>query len=205
MQTDRPRPSTSIHCSPRYSIGDGVAFRLYPEERRIFEFCDYGALLHECARVGARSVLEFGPGISTLALVESGAEMIRTCEYQDRWIAQAAELLRGHPHVSVHRYCNEPVVKMQDDPGNEFDLAFVDSPLGVPSRGAVRHPEQEDCNRLNTVLYALDRSPVVLLHDAKREGEAATLARVAAMRHRVEMIDTRKGIARIVRRGAACA
>lgn len=180
-----------------------MSFRLYPVEHRIFEFCDYGALIDECHRVDARRVIEFGPGISTLAMVEAGVERIHTYEYQDRWFAQARELLRGHPHVSVHRYRNEPEVAVRGQSEMKFDLAFVDSPLGVPSRGSVRHPGQEDCNRLNTVLCALVLAPIVLLHDAKRDGEAATLARVVAMGHLVEVIDTRKGIARI-ERGVAC-
>lgn len=177
-------------------------FQLYREQHRIFEFDDYGALVAECRRVKARSILEFGPGISTLALIESGAERIATCEYQDRWLVQAGELLKAHPHVSVHRYWNEVPVRVDGLTRKSFDLAFVDSPLGTPSRGAVRHPGEEECNRLNTVLYALDCAPVVLIHDAKREGESYTLCRLIAEGHTVDHIDTRKGIARIVRKPA---
>lgn len=177
-------------------------FQLYREQQRIFEFDDYGALVMECNRVKARSILEFGPGISTLALIESGAERIATCEYQERWLVQAGEMLKGHPHVSVHRYWNEVPVRVDGLTRKTFDLAFVDSPLGTPSRNSVRHPDQEECNRFNTVLYALDCAPVVLLHDAKREGESYTLCRLIAFGHKVEHIDTRKGIARITRRAA---
>jgi hypothetical protein len=179
-------------------------FQLYREQSRIFEFDDYGALLGECQRVGARNILEFGPGISTLALIESGAERVVTCEYQDRWLASAQELLKGHPQVSVHRYHNEIDVRVSGlASGKEFDFAFVDSPLGSPSRNVIRHPGQEECNRLNTALFALDRSPVVVMHDAKREGEGYTLARLAALGHRITLIDTRRGLARIERAAAA--
>lgn len=175
-----------------------MEFRLYKEEHRIFGFDDYGALLAEC--IGAKSILEFGPGISTLALIESGAERVVTCEYQDRWFVQAVERLKGHEHVSVHRYLNDPVVLVDGLPLRQFDLAFVDSPLGQPSRGAVKLRGEEDCNRLNTVRFALQRANTVLLHDAKRDGEGNTLHRVSADGYRVEMIDTVKGIARITSR-----
>jgi hypothetical protein len=174
-------------------------FALYHDERNIFSFDDYGALLAECRRINARTILEFGPGISTLALIESGAERIATCEYQDQWIAAAQERLKGHRQVSLHRYRNDAEVSVNGLCRARFDLAFVDSPVGQPSPRSVTHPGQEECNRLNTVLYAISRAPVVLLHDAKREGEGYTLARVAAAGHAVTMIATRKGIARIER------
>lgn len=178
-------------------------FALYSEERRIFSFDDYGALLEECRRLGARSALEFGPGVSTLALIEAGLDRIDTCEYQDRWLTLAAEAFRLHPQVTARRYVNDPAVEVEGLPeGQRFDVAFVDSPLGLPSRNALELPGQEGCNRLNTALFALARAPVVLLHDARRPGESGTLARLAAAGHGVTMIETRKGIARIERRPA---
>lgn len=174
-------------------------FDLYREESRIFEFCDYAALMQECRRVKAQSILEFGPGISTLALIESGAEKIVTCEYQDRFYVQAIERLKGYPVAKVIRYLNQPIVQV-DGLSRRFDFAFVDSPLGVPSRGAVEHPGQEGCNRFNTMICALRHAPVVLVHDAKRDGESETLRRLAAIGHGIEMIDTRKGFARVTRK-----
>lgn len=175
-------------------------FDLYRQEKAIFTFDDYNALLEECRTRNANRVLEFGPGISTLALIESGCGAILTCEYNDRWFNSAHELFKGRPEVSLLRYRNDPEVSVAGlAPDDTFDLAFVDSPIGIPSRGTVRHPGQEDCNRLNTVLFALERAAVVLLHDAKRPGEEMTLSRVAASGHAVSMIDTRKGIARIER------
>jgi hypothetical protein len=176
-------------------------FRLYNEERRIFSFEDYGALLTECRRLKVRTSLEFGPGISTLALVEAGAAVV-TCEYSERWLNGARELLKGYSEVRVLRYFNEPEARVEGLAAAEtFDMAFVDSPLGLPSRGAVRHAAQEECNRLNTVLFAIERAPVVLLHDARRPGEQETLKAVIAAGHSVSRIETRKGIARIERRG----
>lgn len=175
-------------------------FALYTEEKRIFGFEDYGALVDECKRISARTVLEFGPGMSTFALIEAGCQRIATCEYQEKWLNEAVERFKPYSHVSVHRYANHVDVEVEGLSRMSFDLAFVDSPLGQPSRNHVKLPAQEECNRLNTVLYALDCAPVVLLHDAKREGEGYTLARVAALGHRISMINTTKGIARIERR-----
>jgi len=176
-----------------------MTFALYRQEKAIFTFDDYGALLEECRRRNANRVLEFGPGISTLALVEAGCGAILTCEYNDRWFNSANELFKGQPSVSLLRYRNDSEVSVEGlRPDDQFDLAFVDSPIGMPGH-AVRHPGQEDCSRLNTVLFALQRAPVVLLHDAKRPGERMTLNRVAASGHAVSMIETRKGIARIER------
>ena len=48
-------------------------FRLYPREEHFCSFADYGAILDTVRRLDAKRVLEFGPGHSTLALVEGGA------------------------------------------------------------------------------------------------------------------------------------
>ena len=170
-------------------------FKLYTQERSIFGFADYGALLTEVRRVGARSALEFGPGASTLALIEGGCESILSFEHDARWLASAREQLAAFPHVRVERYENLPELRPL---GAEFDLAFVDSPNGEEKR-RIRHPGQADCARFNTVLAALQAAPLVLLHDARRPGEQATLRRVEAAGCRVSMIDTPKGIARIER------
>lgn len=177
-------------------------FKLYSQEHRIFEFVDYAVLMDECRRVKARSVLEFGPGSSTMAFIEAGCDRVVTCEYQDRWLNAAVEKLKSYPQVSVHRFVNKLDVEVHGVSRNDFDLAFVDSPLGAEARSYVALDGQEGCSRLNTLLYAIDRAPVVLFHDAKREGEQLSLQRVAEMGHRVEMIETPKGFARITRKAA---
>lgn len=177
-------------------------FRLYSEEKNIFTFDDYGALIDECRLIGARTVLEFGPGISTLAFIEAGCQRIATCEYQDKWIEKAKTDFTSCPQVSVHRFKNAVDVEVSGLSRRDFDLVFVDSPIGSESRSFVPLEGQEDCPRFNTLVYALRCAPVVLLHDAKREGEQRTLTRIAEMGYSVEMIETVKGIARIVRKAA---
>lgn len=175
-------------------------FDLYREEKRIFEFADYGALLDECRRFKPRCVLEFGPGVSTLAFVEAGCTRIATCEYQERWIGVAQERFKDFPQVTLHRFVNAVDVVVHGLSRKEFDLAFVDAPLGGEARSRMLLPGQEECSRFNTLLYAIARAPVVLLHDAKRDGEQRSLDRIRQMGHTVEMIDTPKGLARIIRK-----
>src|SRR5512147_916121 len=79
-------------------------FKLYPEERHWWSFNDYGATLAAVRHLGARRVLEFGPGSSTLALIEGGATHIDTCEDSPDWAKVYRERLeRQYPGI-VHLY-----------------------------------------------------------------------------------------------------
>src|SRR5690606_2866892 len=97
-------------------------------------------------------------------------------------------------------YRNDPKVVVEGLHGRtRFDLAFVDSPPGNKDR--VELAGQEGASRMNTLLYALSRAPVVLLHDAHRPGEQESLRRVAEAGHKVETLPGRGNFARIVRHG----
>lgn len=173
-------------------------FKRYPVESSIFRFDDYRALL-DLAR-GKRRVLEFGPGVSTLALLEASCERIASCEHTETWFSKAAARYADDPRVTVYRYFDEVPVTVDRLPYDaEFDFAFVDSPVGDGGKRQKYHLDREDCSRLNTLEFALQRAPIVALHDAKRDGEQASLARLEAQGFRWHMIDTRKGIAVIER------
>lgn len=177
-------------------------FRLYKREHSVFAFEDYAVLLKEVRRINADRVLEFGPGNSTLAWIEADCDEIISLEHNEIWLARAKEKLAGYLNVHLFRYRNAPEIKVAELNGKTFDLAFVDSPQGIDLKNAVRFPGQENCSRLNTLLFALSRAPVVLLHDTKRPGEQATLDRIRNCgTYNVEMIDTTKGMARITRNG----
>lgn len=137
-------------------------FQYYKQESRIFPFRDYQALMEQAA--GLPSVLEFGPGWSTWALIEAGVEHIVTLEHVEVWYKKAAAQFAGFPQVTVLRYKNLGRVEADIDPGQQFNLAYVDSPVGTPR-----------LSRRNTMLYAMRHAPVVLLHDADRKGELDTL------------------------------
>lgn len=178
-------------------------FELYKEEKSVFTFDDYGTLIAEAKRANAKTVLEFGPGNSTLAWVEAGCTDITTLEHQAKWFMIAKANLAKYKNVKLLPYNNTPVIEIPALNGKKFDLIFVDSPVGMEAspKFAPRFPGQENCSRLNTLLFALDRAPVILLHDAKREGEQNTLKRLNGA-YNIEMIDTVKGFARITRNAA---
>lgn len=175
-------------------------FKLYHKERTIFSFEDYAALMKLVEEIGAKRVLEFGPGISTLALIEAGVEVIDSYEYDSTFLASAQERFQAYPQVTVRRFYNASLCVVLDPPpdARRYALAFVDSPIGEGPRRRLL-PGQEELSRYNTVMYALSKAPVVALHDAKRDGEQNTLARLAAEGFTHEMIDTRKGIAVLYR------
>jgi hypothetical protein len=178
-------------------------FKLYAVQEHTFPFADYGKLIEEVQKLGAKTALEFGPGISTLALIESGLERIVTCEHDDEWFEKAKEKFREYPQVEVVRYWDEP--EATSEAVGVFDVGFVDSPKGfthlVPSIRGTRkkHPGQEDCSRLNTCLLALKHAPVVYLHDTNRPLERGTLGRLNKMGHKHIFIPGRAGFARIER------
>jgi hypothetical protein len=181
-----------------FSRSVGV-FSLYKREQSVFTFDDYAVLLSEAKRVNAMRVLEFGPGNSTLAWIEADCDEIISLEHNPKWMAVARDKLSGmHPNLRLLSYKNAPKINLPELNGKTFDLAFVDSPVGVDLKSGTSFPGQENCSRLNTLLFALSRTPVVLLHDAKRPGEQATLDRIRNCgTYNIEMIDTVKGMARI--------
>lgn len=174
-------------------------FQLYRKERSIFRFEDYRALMDIVAARGIKTVLEFGPGISTLAFIEAGVERITSLEYLPQWRRVAVQEFAQYPQVEIGAFENESVVTPEGIAGMTFDLAFVDSPIGEGTRRAPDFAGQEGMNRFNTVACALNHAPIVMLHDAHRPGEQTTLKHVAAVGHKVEVINTRKGIAVIER------
>jgi hypothetical protein len=175
-------------------------FELFRTEQAVFTFDDYAALMG--AARGMKRVMEFGPGASTLAMIEAGVEHIVSAECNPKWEATANERLKEYvdaKRVEIVRFTNTVPVTFNPEVTGPFDLVFVDSPVGIEARSAARHPGQENCSRLNTMMAALDLAPVVLLHDAKRPGEQETLSRVAALGHKVTMLQCVKGLARIDR------
>jgi hypothetical protein len=180
-------------------------FKLYTEEKPTFFFSDYALLMQQVKDLGAKTCLEFGPGISTAALIEAGLERIVTLEHDPKWFDANVERFKDYPQVTVGQYLDEPVVSERAELANkiadqDFDMAFVDSPKGYVG-GRKRHPGQDDCSRLNTCLFALNRAPVVFLHDSQRSLERGTLGRLNAMGHKVTQLPSRVGMARIIRNG----
>lgn len=199
---DQNRPTGTITQS-----SERGRFALYQVQTTTFSFECYGTLIDEIRILGAKTALEFGPGYSTLALIESGLEKIVTLEHDLQWFEKAREQFRDYPQVEIRSYKDEPEAIADLKPDETFDIAVVDSPKGfthqMPATSGLRkvHPGQEDCSRLNTCLLALKHAPIVYLHDARRPLERGTLGRLNAMGHKHTIIPTRVGIARIERSG----
>ena len=128
-------------------------FRLFPEQLRWWSFADYGQLLAIVQRFRPRRVLEFGPGGSTLALVEGGAEVVETFEDDHAWLGVQAKRLYSHRAVILRLYRHSDPLSIPEADGQRYDLAFVDGP-------------RETAQRSVEIAYAAERSRVVVTHDA---------------------------------------
>lgn len=144
------------------SVGEKLPFRLYPEEARWWARNDYQAVLDVMAECGhPKRCLEFGPGSSTLALLEGGAQRVDTCEDDPVW-ANTYELrlvLRFPTQVYLHRYDWKDPLSIQQVDKERFDLALIDGPYTTPKRPPV-------------IRYALERCKWVLVpteDDGRRE------------------------------------
>lgn len=111
-----------------------------------------------------KSVLEFGPGISTYAFIDCGCDIV-TLEHADWFYEKYKKEFAEYPNVAVMQYKNLPYIDIQLN--KRFDMAFIDAPPAV-----ALHP----FSRLNTCEFAARYTKVILLHDAQRIGEMLTQA-----------------------------
>lgn len=179
-----PKPSSPVLNRKKTGYPGGIMF-------------DDEATLGDLVReFNIKRLLEFGPGASTRIFLRAGVESITSCEHDPAWMGRARALYAADPRVRFWSYSNTDPVVVSGLPAElTFDAALVDSPQGY-------RPEhlRDGMARINTLRYALQRAPVVFLHDAKRDGEQRSLAALAAEGHTVTMRDTRKGIAVIKRK-----
>lgn len=149
---------------------------------------EYRFLQEFCRANNIRRVLEFGPGVSTLAFLKVGCVVVsiennKKCflEIERALSTENCTLLLGTaPGIMNHAAIA----------GERFDLAFVDGP---PAKGPLP--------RLNSVQAAMCHAPIVLLHDANRSGETRTIYEVTKHEGwRMEAYPSDRGIA-ILRSG----
>lgn len=116
-----------------------MTFKLYPEERHWWSFQDYQAVLDVMGRTGAKRVLEFGPGSSTLALIEGGATYIDACEDDEHWARRYEDkLVRRFPEiVRMRRYLWTDPIGIQTVDSQIYDLALIDGPRDTTRRPVV--------------------------------------------------------------------
>ena len=114
-------------------------FALYPEEKHWWSMSDYGTVLDVVTSLNAKRIVEFGPGSSTLSLIEGGATHIDTYEdnpdwfgvYQERLAQRFPEIVRIHPYTWADPLDLAPAQK------GKYDLALIDGPYGTLARPSV--------------------------------------------------------------------
>lgn len=136
-----------------------MSFRLYPVELHWCSFADYREIMQTAERLKAKSVLEFGPGSSTLALIEGGAQRIDACEDNEDWAKVYRTRLEGRfpKHVQIQSYRWSDPVFIATVHGRRYDLGLVDGPAEVPKR-------------LAAIAYAMERCEYVLVPMEDDEG-----------------------------------
>lgn len=124
-----------------------------------------------------KNVLEFGPGDSTEYFLAHAADVvIHSCEDNKQFAASARAKFKDVVRAFIYEYENTPAISIPELDNSKFDMGFVDGPYG--GRYRVRLPAMEECSRLNTIRYALERCPTVFVHDTKRPAEQAAIAQI---------------------------
>lgn len=156
-------------------------FALYPEERHFWSFYDHEHVFSVAERMKPKSVLEFGPGSSTLAFLEACSAHIDTCEDSEDWarVYRARLEARFPDRVTIHAYRWSDPLSVPTVDGRWYDLGFIDGPYGTERRPAV-------------VRYCMLHCDAVLVccEDAKGEGlrhAIETIADAAGWNCRVEI------------------
>lgn len=159
-------------------------FRLYREERPWWSFADYRCVLEVTRAIAPRSVLEFGPGSSTLALIEGGAGIVYACEDDPHWASVAQERIAdqfpGRVRMVPYLWADPLTIPAVD--ARRFDMALIDGP-------------RETARRIPVLLYALERCCAVLIACENANPEDAGLRPavaevVAAHRLTCEYLET---------------
>ncbi len=143
---------------------------------------DYFFLVRFCRMFHIKNIAEFGPGDSTLAFLDAGCRVV-SYEHDIAWLRHSVEQFENEENVEVV-HCPEGLLPelLPFIP----DLVFVDGP---PYR------QGQDFSRLGPCEWALDVCGCFLLHDAKRDGELATLEQMERRGLHVIRLPTCKGMA----------
>ena len=116
---------------------------------------DDRALLKIMEITRPKTVLEFGPGVSTATLIDGGAERIDSYEENEEWFDKSKEMLSPFSQVTIRLYVRRyPLFLPEAQP--QYDLCFVDGSRWVEERW----PEIE---------YANQHAPMVACHDYEYE------------------------------------
>lgn len=118
-------------------------FCLYSEDADWCSAADYGAIVDVTERLRPETVLEFGPGWSTFALIEGGAGHVNCCEADPHWFDVWADRLFadhfGLVSMIPYEWCDPLRVSISEARmnGRLYDMGLVDGPVEVERRPAV--------------------------------------------------------------------
>jgi hypothetical protein len=110
--------------------------RLMPVTHSWWSSDDRAVVMAVCARLRPVSVLEFGPGASTLALLAGAVSHIDACEDNHDWAKVALERLPPE-RVRVVRYVWGDPLRIPALDGSRYDMALIDGPRITMNRIAV--------------------------------------------------------------------
>lgn len=143
-----------------------MTFALFPEPTSWWSLADYGAVLKVMRERKPQRVLEFGPGSSTLALIEGGASVIDSCEDNPEWLGVYDERLpRRFPQVRLRPYVFTNPLTVPGVDRERYDLALVDGPRGTDKRPAA-------------IEYCLQRCDAVLAPTEDWRGDGRATVRL---------------------------
>lgn len=114
---------------------------------------DHMAVVNVMRRLKPKRVLEFGPGTSTLALIEGGAWRIECCEDDAHWHGVWLQRLSRYPQVRMHAFKMADPITIPALDEERFDLALVDGPRDTVQRFEVIRYALRHCDQ---VLVALE-------------------------------------------------
>ncbi len=140
---------------------------------------------------GNKTVLEFGPGMSTASFADAGCE-VYSLEYDEKWYVHFKKQFADVSNVHVLRFDNREQLCIPELDERRFDLGFVDSPIGALFK---------TFSRLNACEYVAQRTKTWILHDAQRTGEQQTLSHFQGQGWRVE---TNKNMGIVTRIDSGC-
>jgi len=150
-----------------------------------WSLADRVTVIDVVGRLRARSVLEFGPGSSTVALVDGGAQRVDAAEDDLTWYnTHQRRLVANYPgvvRIYFYVWCDPLTIPTLD--ARRYDLGLIDGPREMPRRVA-------------TIKYALDHCAAVLVpleHEDWRErfdGLLGPVVRFAGAGRSIEVIQT---------------
>ena len=146
------------------------------------EECEW--LTRFCGFHEFKTVLEFGPGNSTQAMLDGGVPWIVSYEHEAEYACVAMKIFEAYSdRVQIVKY---DAMKMPIVPKPEclkFDFAFIDGPPGrltIPPR-------------LNAALFCFSRAPIIAIHDCFRDSQLVSILEDIGMVH-AALFASKRGI-----------